>query len=299
MSTNITTETIITGELERVTELTRNISKMKNELVFSRYSLNPLAQDIVQLMISQIKHEFVKNPEFNIKIRYIEDKIDRKLKEDEIILACQNILNQKIYLNTKNLFAGLNWCEYVYYEKDTRSLKIKFTEKVASLLLDLVNQGGFTKMNLKYFLKIKSFYAKRIYMLIKGRLDFETEKSGKKESTKILSIEDIKDTLDISQDSYKEMSDLKKRVIDIALTQINKFTDINLKVEYLTSKGKGKKYTKIKFISSFKEELKEEKKEEIKTELKEIKNFKLNKQNKQKEIESGKEKIDPEDWAKL
>ncbi|MCT7596082.1 replication initiation protein [Aliarcobacter butzleri] len=263
--------------IEVVTELNRNVAKLKNELVFSRYSLNPLAQDILQLMIAQIRHDHTNNLEFDIKIKLIEDRIGRRLREEEIIIACENILNQKIYLNTKDLFSGFNWCEYVCFHKTTRSLKIKFTEKVSVLLFDLVNKGGFTKMNLKYFLKIKSFYAKRIYMYVKGKLDFETEELHKKESIKVISIEDLKDMLDIDQDSYKEISDLKKRVIDISINQINKFSDIDLKIEFLSDKKSGKKFTKVRFISNIKESFLEEYKKEVKADKEEIKYIKKNK----------------------
>ena len=271
MKNNIIINANLVEENERpelITDLSRNISKLKNELVFSKYSLNPLAQDIIQLMIAQIKHESLQNPEFHIKIKIVEDKLGRRVKEEEIISACDNILNQKLYLNTNKVYIGYNWCEYVYYEKEDRSLKIKFTPKISSLLLNLVDQGGFTKMNLKYFLKIKSFYAKRIYMLLKGKLDFEVEKFNKEESIKIMSISELKDTLNIDQNSYKEINDLRKRVVDISVNQINKFSDMDLKIEFLTDKTSGKKFTKIKFISSLKKDLEDNKSKESKKEKK-------------------------------
>lgn len=288
-------------KVELITNLNRNISKMKNELVFAKYSLNSLSQDIIHLMIAQIKNEFILNPEFNIKIKTIEEKLNRKLKEEEIITACDNISTQRITINSSTDLLHLNWCEYVHYSKEERSLKIKFTSKVSYMLLNLKKQGGFTKMNLKYFLKLRSFHAKRVYLLVKSNSDFENERKNNKESIKVISIADFKDNLNLDSNSYKEIGDFKKRVLDIAVKQINEFTDLDIKVEFLRGEF-GKKLVDIKFTTTIKEGLKIELEdiEEIEINTADTTNteFKDIVKN-QKKVYEDKNKISTNEWLQL
>ena len=51
-----------------------------------------------------------------------------------------------------------------------------------------------------------------------------------------ISLEDLRNKLGVEEDQYKLMADFKKRVLDIAIEQINEHSDI--KAEYEQNQGR-------------------------------------------------------------
>lgn len=242
-------------------EANRYVSKIKNEIVMGRYALKSLSQDILQMVIAQIENEFTVLPEFQFQMRDIEKNLGRRIKDDEMEKVVLDIVDHKIRVKTEEVFEGYNWVDYAKYSKIDKVFKIRFTSTIGSLLLDIVKQKGFTLLNSKIFYKLKSSYSKRIYMLMKGRVDYA--KSKNLEAFKFqTSVEDLRLALGIEENEYKNFYDFKKRVLVTAEKQINKESDIEIKIKY---KKEGRNVKEIVFTaepnSNFKkEEVKQKKK---------------------------------------
>ncbi len=93
----------------------------------------------------------------------------------------------------------------------------------------------FTKFNIQNIKPLTSIYAIRIYELCK--------KFHKDSKITEISIQELKKILQI-ENKYKQTSDFRKRVLEVAKKQINKNTDLEIDYELIKE---GKKFTKVRF----------------------------------------------------
>ena len=107
------------------------------------------------------------------------------------------------------------WISDKAYIDGAGQIQITFAHKVIPFISQL--EGDFTPYLLKQIGRMTSVYAVRLYELLLQHLKF-----GKRE----ISIAWLKDTLQIT--GYDALKDLKRRVIDVAVDQINKYSDINV-----------------------------------------------------------------------
>ena len=107
------------------------------------------------------------------------------------------------------------WISDKAYIDGAGQIQITFAHKVIPFISQL--EGDFTQYLLKQIGRMTSVYAVRLYELLLQHLKF-----GKRE----ISIVWLKDTLQIT--GYDALKDLKRRVIDVAVDQINKYSDINV-----------------------------------------------------------------------
>lgn len=107
------------------------------------------------------------------------------------------------------------WISDKAYIDGAGQIQITFAHKVIPFISQL--EGDFTSYLLKQIGRMTSVYAVRLYELLLQHLKF-----GKRE----ISIVWLKDTLQIT--GYDALKDLKRRVIDVAVDQINKYSDINV-----------------------------------------------------------------------
>jgi plasmid replication initiation protein len=107
------------------------------------------------------------------------------------------------------------WISDKAYIDGAGHIQITFAHKVIPFISNL--DDNFTPYLLKQIGRMTSVYAVRIYEFLLQYL-----KIGKRE----ISIEWLKDALQIT--GYGAIKDLKKYVIDVAVDQINKYSDINV-----------------------------------------------------------------------
>ena len=121
------------------------------------------------------------------------------------------------------------------YNEKKGSLTVLLNSRLKKYLLDIGKHGQYTKYELWNILSLKSKYSIRLYELFRS-YSYQQEKE--------FDIDDLKSLLCAEQ--YKSFGNLKQRVLDNAINEINIFTD--LKVTYETKKaGKGGKVSRIIF----------------------------------------------------
>jgi plasmid replication initiation protein len=212
----------------------------------SRFDLGTQEQKIVLYLISKIRPEDTELHEYEFSIV-------------EFCKICGiDYANGKNYdnikktiksLNDKSIWVTLNdggettmrWIERPYINKNSGVIKIKLDELMKPYLLQM--QERFTQYELLYTLPMKSQYAIRLYEILKS---YEWKKSVE------MDLENLKRMM--KAEHYTRFYDFKKKVIEIAMREIDDYTD--LKVEY-TLKKKGKQFTSIVFQIGTKETLSE------------------------------------------
>lgn len=128
----------------------------------------------------------------------------------------------------------ISWIAKVSCNKKSGLIKIKIDEDMIPYLFNLKER--FTQYQLYNILNMRSAFSIRLYELLKsfafcGKYEVELE-----ELKKILMVEDVK--------SYERFPDFRRKVIEIAIREINDLTDLLIKYETIK---KGKKVTAIQF----------------------------------------------------
>ena len=111
------------------------------------------------------------------------------------------------------------WISQVKYLDNEGAIEIVFTPAVVQGISRINGvKEFFTQYLLSQTAQLKSVYSSRLYeLLIQWR---STQK------TPIINLEDFRAQLGIEENQYKLMSDFKKRVLDLAINDINEKTDI-------------------------------------------------------------------------
>lgn len=127
--------------------------------------------------------------------------------------------------NGKPAERNVRWVWMVEYRKGEGAVMLGFSPGVVPYLTMLHTE--FTKYKLKQVGKLGSFYSLRLYELC-----CQFKKTGKR----IVTMERFRQMLDLG-DKYKRLDNLRRRILTPAIKEINRHTDLNVRVE-LTRKGR-------------------------------------------------------------
>lgn len=131
-----------------------------------------------------------------------------------------------------------------YVEKEA-IVKFTFAKAIVPMLVEL--ERNFTSYEIKQVANLQSRYAMRLYEML---VQFRSTKNLK------ISLSDLRFRLGLLETEYETMSNFKKYVLDLAVDQINKNT--NLKVKY-TQKKRGRIIESFEFTFTEKTNSKKEK----------------------------------------
>lgn len=130
-----------------------------------------------------------------------------------------------------------NWVQQVRYVETEGRIEIIFTVAVVNEITRLSKH--FTKYTLDSISSLKSIYSVRLYELISS---FSSLKK-----LEVFDYQILRGQLGIEASEYLRMADFKKRVLDLAVNEINEKTD--LKITYQQIKN-GKTITAFKFTAA-------------------------------------------------
>lgn len=193
-----------------------------NDLVEARFDLSAKQNDIIDIVLDQVKED--DNLKYKIKIKnYIHlfqgdvSNIYRDVKR-----ATKEFTNKKAGFTLYN-YQGkeevdLFWFTSIAYYDSEGEIEFSLSPEVKNLYLTMKN---YTKYELKYPIILKGKYAKRLYYYLKRFQDTNFRVDQVKELTSKL----------VCPVSYaKNFGMLRTRVLEPALNEINEKTDIQ--VEY-------------------------------------------------------------------
>ena len=123
--------------------------------------------------------------------------------------------------NGKDRSFHCRWVDKIGVEPDSGIVYMRFTSDVVPLITRL--ESHFTSYEIEKVANLTSGYAIRLYELL-----ISWREVGK---TPTYEIDDLRQKLGVEPDRYKELYNLKIRVLDLALKQINDHTDITATYE--------------------------------------------------------------------
>ena len=222
-------------------ELRNKMVVKANDLIQkSRFDMSLQQQKIVLFLISQITpndKEF-KEYEFSVQefcrvcgISGVSGKNYQDLRR-----CIKELADKSVWVKLNNGEETLlRWVEKPYINQANGQIRIRMDEDMKPYLLQL--KDSFTQYELIYTLYFKSKYTIRLYELIKSIHFHELE-----EYHRTFSLDELRVTL--GGENYTEYRDFKRRVLDIAVNEINAYSD--KQVSYTPIK-KGRTVESIEF----------------------------------------------------
>lgn len=134
---------------------------------------------------------------------------------------------------------------YCHYDKKNKNIKIRFAKEFYQYFYELVKKAdgktaAFSSHELKHVILFNSSYAMRIYRILISEI-WRTEELS-------IALDELKWVLQCS-DKYSDLSNFKKRVLDIATDEINDLSNIQVSYENIKE---GRDVVGIKFNFNFK-----------------------------------------------
>lgn len=160
--------------------------------------------------------------------------------------ASEGLFNRYVVYHDKNPKTGRDrsfkgrWVDKIGYEKGSGYVYVRFSSEVIPLITRLEEQ--FTSYEIEQVAKLTSGYAIRLYELL-----IQWRATGK---TPVFELAEFRRQLGVEPIKYKQMSNFKIHVLDIAIEQINKHTDIIANYE---QKKKGRSIVGFSFSFKMKE----------------------------------------------
>ena len=209
-----------------------------NDLIASKYDLNLSEMRLILEAVHHVEKDDVDFKEYRIDVDSFLQLVDSKNVSEysRVKEFCKTILSKPIEIpkeNGNSIFC--NWFSSIEYNPKNRSINYSFDPKLKPYLIEL--KDNFTKYDIRTLLKFKSFYALRIYMLLKT----ETWKGNQVEY--IMKLDEFREMLKLG-DKYTLYGHFKSRVLDIAKKYINEVSDIEIDFEDIKI---GRKVDSIRF----------------------------------------------------
>lgn len=212
----------------------------------SRFNLQVQEQKIILYLISKIKPEDMNLHEHIFQIRDFAKicglDIDNGANYRYIRQTLKDLRDKSIWVTLDDgREKTLSWLDYVIMDKNHGAISIKISEMMKPYLLHL--REKYTQYELLYTLAMKSNYSLRLYELLK---------SYEYQHAKTFDIDELRKLL--SAENYFRFPDFKRRVLEVAMQEINTVSDIN--VTYGIIKD-GRRFAKIEFKIKLKKDMSE------------------------------------------
>jgi plasmid replication initiation protein len=213
-----------------------------NKLIEAKYSRGLIETRIVDACVAKIDKACDLTPErfFEISAAELFDLHNEEMDVTDIHrqlkIAAENLSKQQLKIPATNTW--INWFSSVSSPEGEGKIILRFSVDIKPYLFAI--ESNFTSYPLKNTLLFKGSYSHRIYEFLRQWLSF-----GNKE----FSIDELKDRLELDNE-YERIDNLKQRVIDPALEEINQHSDIWVKY---SQRKIGRKVTHFLFIFGKKE----------------------------------------------
>jgi len=152
--------------------------------------------------------------------------IDKSNVYSQLKEAMDVLYDRSVTLHETDQNTGLpqvsktRWISKASYIDGAGCIKIVFTSDVIKYITRLEKE--FTSYQLEKVGNMTSFYAVRIYEILAQHREI---------GNRVLNLKNLRQTLQINPDEYKLTADFIRKVIEVAVDQINKHSDLVVKYE--------------------------------------------------------------------
>lgn len=213
---------------------------MANDIVRGKQEMSLQEARIIRLLITQVVKEDKDLKTYSCSIKDLATflEIDDSNLYRDIKTICENLLQRIVRVESgdpKKPWKAFQWVQKAEYD-GAGTITLMLSEQISPYVLEL--DRYFTQYQLENVLYMNSFYAIRLYELL--RADCYTLSSCSNE----YSVNFLR-TFFSCEDKYKLYGDFKRRVLEVAVKEINSKADIEIinMNEYKT----GRRITSVEF----------------------------------------------------
>lgn len=212
-----------------------------NDIIKGKQSMTLQTARLIRLLVTQIAERDKDLKTYTCKITDLAKflNIDSSNLYRDIRGICECAMKSIVYIGTSNPkepWEMFHWVSTAKYD-GKGNLTLRLSDEIKPYVLEL--EKWFTQYKLKNILEFNSYYAIRLYEIIKCA-DGET---GNMQSELEFEIEELRQYFGC-ENKYKPFADFKKNTIEVAVREINEKSDIWLKPTY---KKWGRAYTSVSF----------------------------------------------------
>ena len=214
-----------------------------NSLIEASYRLSANEQKLILMLIASVKKEDKEFYPYTISAKKLANVLGLKNKNiykdiEKLVLGLQRktLILENPAEDTKNSGSTLNinWLSSSEYFHGEGRLELCIDPKLKPHLLNL--QKCFTSYKFREIAQLKSRFTIRIYELLKQYQNF---------SSRVFSIEKLRQILDIEPTQYRPYFNFKNKVIFVAQKELAQKGSLTFDFEEIKE---GRKVTKIRFI---------------------------------------------------
>lgn len=229
------------------------VARIENTLIFgAKYKLLPREQKIILYLISKIDPRRDRFHEQIVSVKELEQLLktegtkwgglyeEMKSFKDRIVRKGLEF-ETDVQIDGRPFSGYINWFQSIIPLKNESGevcLEFMFSEKLRPFLLQLKE---YTRIDLKEVLPLKSGFSIRLLQIFRAHLN--RMERHEQESKLVYSIEDFKSLLDITG-SYEDFRNLRKRVLNVVVKEINEKTSVGVRMSFQRA---GRKVTDIEF----------------------------------------------------
>jgi len=201
--------------------------RMSNALIEARYEYSEIQLDILFYAMACLRKDkddkAVLNYELDVK--ELENLRQKKIDTSRVQEIIEGMGNKPLSVRTPDMtdpddFYSVWLFQGAKYLKGKKVLKVRLSELIVPYLFDL--SKSFTSVQLQSILLMTSKYAKRIYQIC---AQWKNSRNGE---SKIFGIDEFKGMIGLSENEYRQVGELKRYVLQIAVKQINQYSDLKV-----------------------------------------------------------------------
>lgn len=212
-----------------------------NDIIRGKQSMTLQTARLIRLLITQVVKEDKDLKTYTCRIADLANflNVDSSNLYKHIRTICECAMKSVVYIGTgnpKEPWEMFHWVSTAQYD-GAGTLTLRLSDEIKPYVLEL--EKWFTQYQLKNILEFNSYYAIRLYELIKCK-DGETKNSQLELE---FTIDELRTFFDCEK-KYKLFADFKRKVIEIAVREINAKSDLLVNPTY---KKTGKAITSVVF----------------------------------------------------
>jgi len=215
------------------TDLTeRNYSRQSHLIVNAKYALTTSEINLILTLLTAIKKEDKDFKDYEFTLADFNKKTSKKLTSTDLKTAVKGLMSKPLEIeNSSTHWEIFHWFSYFSYKDGL--ITCRFDKALKPYLLEIKNR--FVVSDLRMILPMRSSYSKRMYLLLK-----EYSKIG----MRTFNVEELQEILKVPKSKKEKYSKFKSDVLKKSEADINKFTDLEIK---LSEKKRGKKVIEVTF----------------------------------------------------
>lgn len=213
-------------------DLSKNLVVRHNDLVMASYEMTVHEQNVLFACISQLDSRIEAKPitdqdTYTITVEQARDlfydKGDQNNAYRDLEFASRRLFERKVELDLgDNKTLLTRFVQSIEFDSDAGAVTLQFATKILPYLTQL--QDNFTKYRMGQVVQLSSIHARRLFELIvcwAGQQQWQQE----------LEMDEFRKLMNVGG-KYKQFGQLKEKVINIAVEQVNESSDFHVSVGY-------------------------------------------------------------------